>query len=153
MDYQIDFKPRAVKDLKDLPKAHSRRVMARIEVLRRDLAGDVKKLTNFTPEYRLRVGDYRVLFEVEGGFVVVYRVLLSKRGVLMAERRMLKLHPEILVKDGKKQFAVLPYDEYLAIQERLADADDLLELRKAKRAEGKKRFIPLAQVKRELGLR
>ena len=71
----------------------------------------------------------------------------------MAERRMLKLHPEILVKDGKKQFAVLPYDEYLAIQERLADADDLLELRKAKRAEGKKRSIPLAQVKRELGLR
>ena len=75
MDYQIEFKPRAVKDLKDLPKAHSRRVMARIEALRHDLAGDVKKLTNFTPEYRLRVGDYRVLFEVEGGSVVVYRVL------------------------------------------------------------------------------
>lgn len=66
---------------------------------------------------------------------------------------MLKLHPEILVKDGKKQFAVLPYDEYVAIQERLADAEDLLELRKAKRVEGKKRSIPLAQVKRELGLR
>ena len=44
---------------------------------------------------------------------------------------MLKLHPEILVKDGKKQFAVLPYEEFLALQERLADADDLLELRKA----------------------
>ena len=66
---------------------------------------------------------------------------------------MLKLHPEILVKDGKKQFAVLPYDEYVALQERLADAEDLLELRKAKRVEGKKRSIPLAQVKRELGLR
>ena len=31
-------------------------------------------LTGFTPEYRLRVGDYRVLFEVEGAKVVVYRV-------------------------------------------------------------------------------
>ena len=30
-----------------------------------DLAGDVKKLTNFTPEYRLSVGNYRVLFEIE----------------------------------------------------------------------------------------
>ncbi len=66
---------------------------------------------------------------------------------------MLKLHPEILIKNGKKQFAVLPYEEYVAVQERLADAEDLLELRKAKRAEGKKRSIPLATVKRELGLR
>ena len=27
---------------------------------------------------------------------------------------MLKLHPEILVKDGKKQFAVLPYEEFFS---------------------------------------
>ena len=31
-----------------------------IEAMSDDLAGDVKRLTNFTPEYRLRVGDYRV---------------------------------------------------------------------------------------------
>ena len=43
------------------------------------------------------------------------------------------LHPEILVKNGKKQFAVLPYEEFLAVQQRLADAEDILELRKAKR--------------------
>ena len=66
---------------------------------------------------------------------------------------MLKLHPEILVKDGRKQFAVLPYEEFLAIQERLADADDLLELRKAKRAEVRKRSVPLTEVKRQLELR
>jgi len=66
---------------------------------------------------------------------------------------MLELHPEILVKDGKKQFAVLPYEEFVALQERLAEADDLLELREAKRAEGKKRAIPLADVKRRLKLR
>ena len=66
---------------------------------------------------------------------------------------MLRLHPEILVKDGKKQFVVLPYEEFLAVQERLADADDLLELRKAKRAEGKKHAVPLAEVKREFGVR
>ena len=39
-----------------------------------DLGGDVKQLTNFTPEYRLRVGDYRVLFEIEGNTIVVYGV-------------------------------------------------------------------------------
>ena len=65
---------------------------------------------------------------------------------------MLTLHPKILIKNGKKQFAVLPFEEFLAVQERLADTDDLLELPRAKRVEGKKPSIPLAQVKRELNL-
>lgn len=65
---------------------------------------------------------------------------------------MLTLHPEILVKNGKKQFAVLPYEEFVAVQERLADAEDLLELRKAKRAEGKKPSISLIEAKRQLGI-
>ena len=63
---------------------------------------------------------------------------------------MIKLHPEFLVKNGEKQFAVLTYEEFLAVQELLADAEDLLELRQAKDVEGKERSIPLSQVKREL---
>jgi PHD/YefM family antitoxin component YafN of YafNO toxin-antitoxin module len=66
---------------------------------------------------------------------------------------MLKLHPEILMKNGKKEFVVLPYEEFLALQERLAEAEDLMELRKAKGAERKKKGIPLSEVKRELGIR
>lgn len=70
----------------------------------------------------------------------------------MTAKRLLKLHPEILSKDGKKQFVVLPYEEFVAVQERLADADDLLALRKAKRAEGGKKSVPPAKVKRDMGL-
>jgi hypothetical protein len=66
---------------------------------------------------------------------------------------MLKLHPEILSKNGKKEFVVLPYEEFLALAQVLADAEDLLELRKAKRLEGRKRLTPLAKVKERLGLR
>ncbi len=62
------------------------------------------------------------------------------------------MHATVLVKNGEKQFVVLPYEEFVALQDRLADAEDLLELRKAKRAEGKKRSLPLAKVKRSLGL-
>lgn len=65
---------------------------------------------------------------------------------------MLTLHPEIIKKNGKKEFVMLPYAEFLAIQERLADAEDLVALRKAKRTEGKKKTIPLAEVKRRLGM-
>lgn len=51
------------------------KVVAKVEALQTDLAGDVKRLTNFTPEYRLRVGDYRVLFQVEDDRVMIFRVL------------------------------------------------------------------------------
>jgi mRNA interferase RelE/StbE len=78
MNYSIEFKPRALKDLKKLGIPESRRVIEKIELMQHDLAGDVKRLTNFSPEYRLRVGHYRVLFEIEGQTVVIYRVLHRK---------------------------------------------------------------------------
>lgn len=74
MKYNIEFKPRAVKDLKPLPSSENYKILEKIEDLRNDLAGDVKKLTNHAPEYRLRIGDYRVLFEVEGDNVIIYRI-------------------------------------------------------------------------------
>jgi mRNA interferase RelE/StbE len=64
----------SVRELERLPANHQRRVLAKIERLTDDLQGDVKRLTNFTPEYRLRVGDYRVLFEIDSGNINVYRV-------------------------------------------------------------------------------
>ena len=78
MNYDVVLKPRAIKDLKSLPKPVRQRIIEKIEALRSNLAGDVKRLTDMTPEYRLRVGDYRVLFEVEGKKVVVYRVVNRK---------------------------------------------------------------------------
>ena len=40
------------------------------------MGGDVKRLTNFTPEYRLRIGNYRVLFELTDDFrIIVYRIV------------------------------------------------------------------------------
>lgn len=74
MIYDIQFKPRAVKDLEDFPYRIQRRLLEKIEALRDHLFGDVKRLTDSTPEYRLRVGDYRVLFEVEGDTIVIYRI-------------------------------------------------------------------------------
>ena len=72
--YDIQLKPRAIKDFRDLPKLDARRVSEKLKQLEQGLAGDVKRLTDFTPEYRLRVGDYRALFEVENSTIVVYRI-------------------------------------------------------------------------------
>ena len=57
-----------------------------------------------------------------------------------------------LEKDGKKQFVILPYEEFAGIQEALADADDLAALRAAKKDECDAPTIPLDQVVEELEL-
>ena len=74
MKYDIQFKPKAVRDIEGLPSRMRARVLARIEEMSNDLKGDVKRLTNFTPEYRLRIGDYRVLFEIEEETIIIYRI-------------------------------------------------------------------------------
>ena len=72
--YLIELMPKAIKDLKALPKSDTKRVVEKIKALENGLSGDTKKLTNFSPEYRLRVGNYRVLFEIENQKIIIYRV-------------------------------------------------------------------------------
>ena len=47
----------------------------------------------------------------------------------------MSIHPQIIEKDGIKEFAVLPYQEFLEIQQILEDFEDLQELREAKAEE------------------
>jgi len=72
--YIITFKPKALKDGKRIPEDHLKRIFEAIENLSDGLKGDVKHLTNYSPEYRLRVGDYRVLFEIEDEKIIIYRI-------------------------------------------------------------------------------
>jgi mRNA interferase RelE/StbE len=74
MKYNVQFKPRAVKDFETLTSIVRQRVLKRIEEMRDNLKGDVKRLTDSTFEYRLRVGDYRVLFEIERQKIIIYRI-------------------------------------------------------------------------------
>jgi hypothetical protein len=48
---------------------------------------------------------------------------------------MLTLHPNILEKDGKKAFAVLPYEEFQNLQEELDQFEDLKARRSDKSRE------------------
>jgi mRNA interferase RelE/StbE len=74
MRYDLEFRPSALRDLKKLSPDVARRVLAKIASLRDDLKGDVKRLHGTEPAYRLRVGDYRVLFDLAGPKIVVRRV-------------------------------------------------------------------------------
>jgi predicted AAA+ superfamily ATPase len=66
---------------------------------------------------------------------------------------MVLIHPQIIEKDGKKEYAVLPYDEFVKIQEELEDYEDLKLLREAKVREGDAPTMTLDEVREELGLK
>lgn len=74
MRYALEFRPSALRDLKKLPKSSARRILAKIERLRDNLTGDVKRLVNAETGYRLRVGDFRVLFDLEDATILIRRV-------------------------------------------------------------------------------
>ena len=75
MNFSIYFMPRADKDMEKLNAPERDKIFEKILALRQDLFGDVKKLTNMNPRYRLRVGNYRVLFNVEANKVIVERIM------------------------------------------------------------------------------
>lgn len=80
--YSVELMPRAIKDLKKLPTAEAKKVIDKIRNLEKGLTGDIKKLTNYTPEYRLRIGHYRVLFEIEEQKILIYRIKHRKEAYL-----------------------------------------------------------------------
>ena len=65
---------------------------------------------------------------------------------------MVTIHPNVLERDGKKAFVVIPYEEFVMIEEELQEYEDLKELRAAKAAEAGETCVSLHDAKKELGL-
>lgn len=65
MDYNVIFTDTAFDNLKKLSDKNGRLILEKIEQLAQNpiKMRNVKKLVDFTPSYRLRVGRYRILFE------------------------------------------------------------------------------------------
>jgi PHD/YefM family antitoxin component YafN of YafNO toxin-antitoxin module len=66
---------------------------------------------------------------------------------------MLKVKPEFLSKDGKRQFVILTIEDFDRMQEALEDARDLRELRQATRANTGKSYYTPAEVEQRVANR
>ncbi|MBB1127058.1 type II toxin-antitoxin system RelE family toxin [Thiospirillum jenense] len=73
-NYPLRFQSRAEKDLAGLPRKDQIHIIKGITALQNNLFGDIKKLKSTHPEYRLRVGDYRILFEIVDSIIIIHRV-------------------------------------------------------------------------------
>ena len=77
--YRIEIKRSAAKEIEHLPRRDIQAVMAKIHALADDprphgcqkLSGQVK--------YRVRCGDYRILYTIEDGILMVLVVMVGHR--------------------------------------------------------------------------
>jgi mRNA interferase RelE/StbE len=64
--YAVDLKPAAVRDLRKLPEDVRRRIALRIDALATDpTPPGAERLEGEPNLFRLRVGDYRILYQVD----------------------------------------------------------------------------------------
>lgn len=63
------------------------------------------------------------------------------------------LNPQIIEKKGKKKFVILPYQDFVKMQEEIKNYEDLRILRKTKKKEGRSPTVSLERAKKELGIK
>ena len=73
--YEVSIAASATVDLAALPTNRFDTITRRINALKNGIPGSVKRLSNFGYDCRLRVGDYRILFDVRGAQITIRRVL------------------------------------------------------------------------------
>jgi len=65
--FKVYVSKKALKSLEKVPQSYKRRVLELLKVLERDPLPegyDLKKLKGFESAYRIRIGKYRVVYEV-----------------------------------------------------------------------------------------
>ena len=79
MTYEIEVLPAAVREIRKLPPEAKRRVQAAIELLAEDPRPPAAKKLVGRPEWRVRTGDYRVLYRIEDGMLTIVVVRAGHR--------------------------------------------------------------------------
>lgn len=78
--FSVEFSKRAEKDLKNLDKTIGERIVSKIETLSQDpFPRDAIKLKGEESIFRVRVGKYRILYEVYHENKIVLITKIDKR--------------------------------------------------------------------------
>ena len=78
MQYRIEIDKRAVKFIAKQPKPQRERLFRAIHRL--PFIGDIKAMQGYAGFYRLRVGDYRVIYTVNDDVLLVRVIEVGNRG-------------------------------------------------------------------------
>ncbi len=78
MQYRIEIDKRAIKFISKQPQPQQLRLFKAI--YRLPFIGDIKAMKGHTGFYRLRVGDYRVIYTVNNDVLLVQVIEIGNRG-------------------------------------------------------------------------
>ncbi|MBF0331144.1 MAG: type II toxin-antitoxin system RelE/ParE family toxin [Candidatus Omnitrophica bacterium] len=77
--YKVEIKRSAVKEIESLPRKEILIILDRIRLLADDpRPRDVRKLSG-DEKYRIRCGDYRILYLIEDDVLIIYVVKVGHR--------------------------------------------------------------------------
>ena len=78
--YRIEFKPSVWKDLDRIPKSDRRRIIKRIDTLADDPRPfGSEKLSGQMNKYRVRQGNYRIIYSIEDDHLIIVVVKVGHR--------------------------------------------------------------------------
>jgi len=77
--HQVHILPVAVRAIRKLPPEAKRRIQAVIELLAEDPRPPAAKKLTARPEWRVRTGDYRVLYRIQDDILTVVVVHAGHR--------------------------------------------------------------------------
>jgi len=76
---KINIRKSAIKDLGKIDSKNREKIHSKIlELSKYPNVSNIKKLTKFEPAYRLRMGNFRILFDVSESAIEIGRVLHRK---------------------------------------------------------------------------
>ena len=80
MAYALQFKPLALRQLEKLPRDAQKKLAAKIEALREDpFPPGCRKMEGVADTWRIRVGDYRVVYQVHHGMLLILVLTVGHR--------------------------------------------------------------------------
>ena len=158
--YKVEYAASALENLRSLPKREADQILRKVLRLEHGLHGNIKRLQNADAAFRLRMGDYRILFDVIGDRIVIQKVGNRKTFMISAppQKPVLKRQQKSVLKQinslreqmedlndyldlleararnkGKPVSVILPIADYEELLERAEDAKDVAWLKAARK--------------------
>jgi mRNA interferase RelE/StbE len=83
MIYTVEFTRRSVKELNTFDSKIANKISHKIQILAKNPSNkalDIKKLKGLSNVYRMRVGNYRVIYEIENNKLIITVIKIGIRG-------------------------------------------------------------------------
>ena len=80
MKYSVEFKKSAAKTLRKLTQSVQKRIIDKVSEIENSLPPPVEtKLKGNNPFHRIRVGDYRIIYEIQNDILVILVIKIGHR--------------------------------------------------------------------------